>query len=44
MTMIKPVPLTCNDAEPYLARRDDIFIVRGNGSKELCGLAVPCRR
>jgi len=35
----KPVPLTSVEAAPFLVRLNDVFIVRGNGSKELCGLA-----
>jgi type I restriction enzyme, S subunit len=39
MTCTKSVPLTSSEARPYLAKQDDVFIVRGNGSKDLCGLA-----
>jgi len=35
----KPVPMQRNDAEPYLVRKGDVFVVRGNGSKSLCGRA-----
>jgi type I restriction enzyme, S subunit len=35
----KVVPLTPDEAEPYLIRKGDVFIVRGNGSKNLCGMA-----
>jgi type I restriction enzyme, S subunit len=35
----KVVPLTVSEAEPFLVRRGDVFIVRGNGSKNLCGMA-----
>jgi len=35
----KPVPLTLEEAKPYLVNLDDVFIVRGNGSKELVGRA-----
>jgi type I restriction enzyme S subunit len=35
----KPVPLTAKEAKPFLVRNQDVFIVRGNGSKDLCGLA-----
>jgi type I restriction enzyme S subunit len=31
--------MTRSDAAPYLVRQGDVFIVRGNGSKNLCGLA-----
>lgn len=34
----KAVPLTLKEAQSFLVRRNDVFIVRGNGSKELCGL------
>lgn len=40
MTRTKAVPLSPSDAEAYLVRKDDVFIVRGNGSKHLCGLAA----
>lgn len=35
----KPIPMTADEAHPYLIAKGDIFIVRGNGSKELCGRA-----
>jgi type I restriction enzyme S subunit len=35
----KPVPLTSDEAQPFLVWQNDVFIVRGNGSKHLCGLA-----
>ena len=35
----KVVPLTLGEAEPFLVRAGDVFIVRGNGSKNLCGMA-----
>jgi type I restriction enzyme S subunit len=35
----KPIALSADRAEPYLVKRDDIFIMRGNGSKERVGLA-----
>jgi len=35
----KPVPLTAKESQPFLARKGDVFIVRGNGSKALCGQA-----
>lgn len=35
----KPVPMTPQEARPYLLSRGDVFVVRGNGSKELCGRA-----
>jgi len=37
----KAVPMTSDEAQSFLVRRNDVFIVRGNGSKDLCGLA--CR-
>jgi len=39
MTRTKPVPLTTDEAEAFLVNPRDVFIVRGNGSKKLCGLA-----
>src|SRR5207245_6938310 len=35
----KPVPMTAAEAKPYIVRQGDVFIVRGNGSKELVGRA-----
>jgi type I restriction enzyme S subunit len=35
----KVVPLTLTEAEPFLIRKGDVFVVRGNGSKNLCGMA-----
>lgn len=35
----KPVPLTLKEAEPHLVHRSDVFVVRGNGNKRLCGQA-----
>ena len=35
----KVVPLTLAEAEPFLIRKGDVFVVRGNGSKNLCGMA-----
>jgi type I restriction enzyme, S subunit len=35
----KPVPMQADDARPYLVTKGDVFVVRGNGSKELCGRA-----
>jgi type I restriction enzyme S subunit len=35
----KAVPLTFKEAQFFFVKRNDVFIVRGNGSKELCGLA-----
>lgn len=35
----KPVPMTKEEAEPYFVHASDVFIVRGNGSKELVGQA-----
>jgi type I restriction enzyme, S subunit len=35
----KPVPLTAKEAEPFSVRKGDVFVVRGNGSKALCGQA-----
>jgi type I restriction enzyme, S subunit len=35
----KVVPLTLTEAEPFLISKGDVFVVRGNGSKNLCGMA-----
>jgi len=35
----KPVPLTRAEAEPFLVQPGDVFVVRGNGSRALVGLA-----
>jgi type I restriction enzyme S subunit len=35
----KPVLMTKEEAEPYLVREEDVFVVRGNGSKRLVGQA-----
>lgn len=35
----KAVPLTSEQAMPFLVRRRDVFVMRGNGSKHLCGQA-----
>ncbi len=35
----KPVPLTKREAEPFLVRKGDVFVMRGSGSKALCGQA-----
>lgn len=35
----KPVPLMPTDADPFLVKKGDVFVMRGNGSKRLCGLA-----
>jgi type I restriction enzyme, S subunit len=35
----KTVPMTVEEAEPYLVKHEDVFIVRGNGSKDLIGQA-----
>ncbi len=36
-TDTKPVPIDARDAERFLVRHGDVFVVRGNGSKELVG-------
>ncbi len=36
---VKPVPMTEAEARPFLVRSQDVFIVRGNGSKQLVGQA-----
>lgn len=35
----KPIALSADRAQPYLVKRGDIFIMRGNGSKERVGMA-----
>lgn len=35
----KAVPLTLEQARPFLVRKRDVFVMRGNGSKQLCGQA-----
>ncbi len=35
----KPVPMSTEQSEPYFVRPGDVFVVRGNGSKELVGRA-----
>ncbi len=35
----KPVPLEVAEARPFLISRGDVFVMRGNGSKRLCGRA-----
>jgi restriction endonuclease S subunit len=35
----KPVPMTEAEAKPFLVRSQDVFVVRGNGSKQLVGQA-----
>lgn len=35
----KPVPMSDTEAIPFQVHRGDVFVVRGNGSKELCGCA-----
>lgn len=36
----KPVPIDEAEARPFLIRPGEVFIVRGNGSKSLCGQAA----
>ena len=36
---VKPVPMTAAEAEPFLVRSGDVFVVQGNGSKQLVGQA-----
>jgi len=31
--------MTQEEAKPFLVRKGDVFVVRGNGSKNLCGMA-----
>jgi len=35
----KPVPMSRAEAEPFQVRAGDVYVVRGNGSKHLCGRA-----
>ena len=35
----KPVPISRAEAKPYFVQKDDVFVMRGNGSKELVGRA-----
>lgn len=35
----KPVPMDARDADPYLVQSNDVYVVRGNGSKDLVGRA-----
>jgi len=35
----KAVPLTLEQAKPFLVRKRDVFVMRGNGSRHLCGQA-----
>lgn len=35
----KPIPMEPEEAQSYLIEKGHVFIVRGNGSKELCGRA-----
>jgi Malectin domain len=35
----KVVPMTREEAKPFLVSNGDVFVVRGNGSKNLCGMA-----
>ncbi|AUB80282.1 restriction endonuclease subunit S [Candidatus Thiodictyon syntrophicum] len=39
----KPIALTSERAEPYLVKPGDIFIIRGNGSKDRVGIAGMAR-
>ena len=35
----KPVPMSRAEAEPFEVRAGDVYVVHGNGSKDLCGRA-----
>jgi type I restriction enzyme, S subunit len=35
----KPVPMDASEAGPYLVHQNDVYVVRGNGSKDLVGRA-----
>jgi type I restriction enzyme, S subunit len=39
VTDSKPVPMMQDEAAPFLVKKGDVFVVRGNGSKDLCGRA-----
>ena len=39
ITDSKPVPMSRAEAEPFQVRRGDVYVIRGNGSKDLCGRA-----
>lgn len=35
----KPVPMSSEEARPFLVRKSGVYVIRGNGSKHLCGRA-----
>src|ERR1051326_2117671 len=35
----KPVPMSRAEAKPFQVRKGDVYVIRGNGSKDLCGRA-----
>lgn len=35
----KPIPMSPAEAAPFLVRKGDVYVIRGNGSKDLCGRA-----
>jgi type I restriction enzyme S subunit len=35
----KPVPMSATEAQPFQVRTGDVYVIRGNGSKDLCGRA-----
>ncbi|MEQ1752246.1 MAG: restriction endonuclease subunit S, partial [Prosthecobacter sp.] len=39
----KPIAITPERAEPYLIKQNDVFVIRGNGSKERVGIAGMAR-
>ena len=39
VTDSKPVPMSLVDAKPFQVRKSHVYIIRGNGSKDLCGRA-----
>jgi type I restriction enzyme, S subunit len=36
---VKPVPMSPEEAAPFQVRCGDVYVIRGNGSKDLCGRA-----
>lgn len=38
-TDTKPISITIDEAKPYIIQKNDVYIVRGNGSKDLVGRA-----
>jgi len=36
---VKPIPMSPEEAAPFQVRMGDVYVIRGNGSKNLCGRA-----